>query len=602
MQSSLLAIPITILILFLPGAALLAWQPRQGDAVERLAVALGLSAALAVLTALLGSLLGIQFNQTGVWLLLVGCLLVMLVGWWWRRVNPGWGWLAALGGFALIAGWRLFQARGLALPPWVDSVHHTLIVQLFLTNGGIPSGMQPQVDAPFFYHYLFHLLTALLSGLSGMAPERAVLVMGQVLNAAIGLSIYRLAKAIWGDWKRAALAALLTTFAFQMPAYYLSWGRFTLSAGMVLLPLALAEAIDLVQGDCEDPRACQTRLALLTAGTALAHYLTLALLGIFGVLLAGYWLWRLLRHKPSRVIWQTLIGLLAGVLIALPYLLRLWDFLPRYAGVELVSPMAETAKGEWVYLFEMLAPWRNRILLLLALPGLVWMLVKPNSRLITIWLFLIVLLALPIGLRFSPFRPDHLAILLFLPGALGLGDGLVHLGEWLSTRWFRIGWGVVGVLAVAIMVWGAIQTHQPINPRTLLADRADVEALAWVQKNTPETARFFINTTLWQTGSYRGVDGGYWLPVLAGRQTELPPAVYGYGSVDTIQWINDLAKQASRITACDTALWNLVEQAEITHVYLRAGRGSLQPSALAQCPGVLPVFARNGVTIYEIVK
>jgi hypothetical protein len=152
------------------------------------------------------------------------------------------------------------------------------------------------------------------------------------------------------------------------------------------------------------------------------------------------------------------------------------------------------------------------------------------------------------------------------------------------------------------MVWGAIQTHQPINPRTLLADSADVEALAWVQKNTPETARFFINTTLWQTGSYRGVDGGYWLPVLAGRQTELPPAVYGYGSVDSIQWINDLAKQASRITACDTALWSLVDQAELTHVYLRAGRGSLQPSALAQCPGVLPVFARNGVYIYEVVR
>ena len=50
------------------------------------------------------------------------------------------------------------------------------------------------------------------------------------------------AKAAWGDVTRAALAGLFTAFAFHMPAYYLTWGRYPLLAGLLVLPLAMAAA------------------------------------------------------------------------------------------------------------------------------------------------------------------------------------------------------------------------------------------------------------------------------------------------------------------------------------------------------------------------
>ena len=46
----------------------------------------------------------------------------------------------------------------------------------------------------------------------------------------------------------AALAALLVGFVFQMPAYYLTWGRFTLLTGLVVLGPAMAAALDVFKG------------------------------------------------------------------------------------------------------------------------------------------------------------------------------------------------------------------------------------------------------------------------------------------------------------------------------------------------------------------
>ena len=98
--------------------------------------------------------------------------------------------------------------RDLALPAWVDPLHHVLIVRLILENGGLPATFEPYMPVPFYYHFGFHMNAALFSFWSGFPAEKAVLLLGQVLNAAVALSVYRLGMSLWSDWRRAAVAEI----------------------------------------------------------------------------------------------------------------------------------------------------------------------------------------------------------------------------------------------------------------------------------------------------------------------------------------------------------------------------------------------------------
>jgi len=593
----LIAIPVSLLLLFLPGAAILAWQPRLGDPLERLGQALGLSLGMAALVALLGSFFNIHFTRAILWVMFGACGVILLAGIWWRRVNPGWGWLAALGAFALAAGWRLFQMRGLALPVGVDGVSHTLIVNVMLAQQGLPAMLLPQVNAPLVTPYAFHLQAALLSALSGLPPERAVLVMGQILNATIALAVYRLGMRVQPDWKLAGVAALLTLLAFQMPAWLLSTSAFGLATGATLAILAAAETLELVQAPADtDLRPGGVRLALLAAGTVLAHNLSGVLLVILTLVLAIWLVWRAFHRSPVRPVSSALAALAIGVVFALPFLLRTWQassgkllafFLPSIDALQL--------------LFTQSAPWFNRILLLASLPGLVWLWFKPSTRPAAAWLTGAALLALPLAVRSSLFSPEEAVMLLVLPGAIGLAYGLVSFSGWLSTRLHRAGQIVSTTLIVTLLASGAIQNNQPIDPLDLLADQADAEALYWVKEHTPPEAFFLINAIDLGNGFYRGDDGGYWLPALADRATTAPPMLYTHGSQEYITSVNTLADQTSRLANCDDAFWEVVRTAGVTHIYLREGRGHLHPSAMSQCSGLLQVYSRSGVHIFEVL-
>ena len=96
--------------------------------------------------------------------------------------------LAAL---AVLLAWRFYQVRDLVLPAWVDPLHHTLIVQVILESGGLPETLAPYMQVPFSYHYAFHALAAGLASLTRLGVPQVVLVLGQVLNALVAVSVYR---------------------------------------------------------------------------------------------------------------------------------------------------------------------------------------------------------------------------------------------------------------------------------------------------------------------------------------------------------------------------------------------------------------------------
>ena len=614
LPSILLVIAATALVLFLPGAALLAWdRAAKRDPLEWAAEAGGASLALTALVAAVLFWLNIQLSA--IWL---GVLYVVTLSAWllaqlqrrqfWCITPAGLGALAVM--LALIA-WRLYQARSLALPAWTDAVQHTLLVRLVLEHGGLPQSWLPYLPVPEYYHFGFHVIAASFTAISQLELTQAVLVFGQVLNAVVGLSVYRLAKVLWGDWKRALLAALLVGFAFHMPAYYLTWSRDTLLAGLVLLPLAIATALEIYRG--RRSRWAMIQLVLYTAGICFSHYLVTLLLALFFVCLGVAEVINVLKSRRLLDFrWQPFAGALIGVLVALPWLLRVWQYSQGMASVDIANPFdpsqAQGLLSTLSYIGYLLSPLRNYVLLGLAGLGLVLSLVlrprQPGAAATAAWALLLAFFSTPYAPRFNPFRPDLVAIVLFLPAALFVPYLIGVLAEWLA----RIPWKFAprAALALALLVsgglvgWGVAETGDILNPVTVIATQADVDALHWIEANTPQTARFYINAVFWQGSLYRGVDGGYWILPATGRFDLVAPLAISFGPSEEVARYEGWAERATRVTTCDAGFWSLVQDASLNYVYVRDGVGSLSASRLDSCQGLDLVYRQAGVSIYEI--
>ena len=598
--------------LLLPGLACWAWMGKRGqDPLVSLAQVIGFSLALIILTAEVLFLFRIKISILGL-LITFSILSVLAI---FGFIKRGWK-LRSKYRFHLIIGLiflvltlflRFYQARELLLPNWVDSQHHYLIIRAILENGGLPENLSPYLEGPFYYHFGFHAVTALFTAVSGMEVGNAMLVLGQVLNAAVSLSIYALGKTLWRDWRPAAVAGLLVSFVTRMPAYYLSWGRYTLLTGLVLLPLAMSFATTMLK----KPRPWRhtISLAVLTAGLLLSHYFAASLLAIFLLMLAVVHLLPQLKNwaKAAAALMPIFFGASLGLLLAFPWLLRVLQFYPGQPNLSANLP--ETLEG-WVsnvgdggYLWQLLGPISNYWLLLVAGIGLILGLRHLKEFGFGLWSLLIALMSAPWGIRLSPFRPDHFVIISFLPVTLWAGYLVWQIGKllrsWSGKR--RVELAFLSLFLAGWITWSFPLSSDIVNPVTVMVTEDDLAALNWIRENTPEDARFYINTTHWQNGVYRGVDGGGWTLPYTGRWSLVPTVFYGF-SPDKEQNLNlrDWGQTASEITTCSDAFWDIVEEADLDWLYVREGIGSLQPEGLAGCESVEKVYENESVWIWRL--
>ena len=400
---------LAFLILLLPGLAWWAWFGKQDrDPLVALAQITGISLAAIILLAEIGFLIGVTFSTLGIILLAVlftGLAVAGLIrrGFHWPHKFRWYFWIG-LPLFGLTVAWRLFQARGLLLPNWVDSQHHYLIVRTILENGGLPETLAPYLDMPFYYHYGFHAVAAFYTAISGLEIGQGMIVIGQVLNALIGLSVYALGKTLWKDWRPAAAAALLVTFVTRMPAYYLSWGRYTLTVGMIFLPLAMSAAVRMLRKPHR--KADIATLALLTTGVLLSHYFAALLLAIFLVVLAGvYFVPRLRKMLTALANLSGIItGTLFGLLLALPWLLRVAHYSPLSSGIESNLGTIVNGSSTAAYIWKLLGPASNYALLIPAVIGLALALTKKIPTAFSLWSLILAIFALPWTFNLQPFR------------------------------------------------------------------------------------------------------------------------------------------------------------------------------------------------------
>ena len=630
-----------VIVLFLPG---LAWQAFFGDpeqdTFERLAEAIGVSISITALLALLAFIFSWQVSSIALvvfYLLLVPPAIWALRRWWIERepgeetagysienhpsngttIDTNGTWFSlwqdklrylilALIFFSVLI-WRFYQIRDVVLPLWVDSIHHVQIVGLILENGGLPDTFEPYMPVPFYYHYAFHALATVYSSIARMSPQDSVLYLGQALNAAIALVVYRLGKALWGDWRRAALSALLVAFVSQMPAYYVTWGRYTLLIGMLLLPLAMALALDIINKGARFSRLIT--FSVITAGILLSHYFTGVLLALFLIILGAQVVIGDIKYKRYSG-WKTWLPLFlaafAGFLLASPWLYRMWGYAQEWVKVVTIRPTIEAVDRLYFpeylrYLWRLLGPDRNHALLFVALPGLILSLFHQRTRSFGIWTIILCVISLPVGVNLAPFRPDHAVIVLFLPTSMLVAELFITAIDWSPIEKIT-SLKTIPILIIfgALVAWGIWGTRSVVNAATVLATKADLEAIHWIESHLPQDSRFLINVTHWQYGSYRGVDGGWWITPLTGRLTLLPNVLSGMGDGGYAEQVNMTAAKVSQMEGCTPEFWDLVHEESLTHIYLTQSQGTIRPHHFENCLGVELIYENEDVYLYRI--
>lgn len=529
----------------LPGLALLRWLwPGRLAGLMRLAVALCAGLALPPLGLLLFDLVGLPWNR---WVTLgyVAAAALALVlrsssarprlrGM--ARAAGAWPALALTGLSLLAVIGRLYLVRDLPVGLWGDSYHHTLMAQLLVDNQGLFTNWLPYASlATFTYHFGFHANVALFHWLTGLPVTQSVVVVGQLLSAATLPAAYALIAWLSRSQAAGLWAALLAGFINIQPAYYYNWGRYTQLTGQVLLAAVVIAWLAAL----ERPRLGWRPVLLaaaLTAGLLLTHYIVSLFAAMF---LALYLLARLLRRpalsEAGRLaLGGATIGGLALVLAA-PWLANtLSGFLVRNAA-GFVNGGVDAARIAGYATLTPIPPLMLKSYLmalgavgfLIALAHRAW-----RVALLAAWAGLMLFAVVPylVGLPGSGVIDSFVVyIALYLP-VVPLAAYALGTAQGWAERWARRpALAAAGAALVAGSVWGyGWQLDHLYAPEHQLFTPADARAVDWIKANTPAEALFFVNAFPAYGGTLiAGSDGGWWLPLLAGRATNLPPLTYG---------------------------------------------------------------------------
>ncbi len=606
----------SLAILTLPGLALLLWvAPAAGDsALERFTLAVGLSLSLIPIVYLWSTWAGVPIRSAMVHLALGGCLIIVLALS--HRVlakTPSLMpdaviWHLVIAASTVLTFWLRFeQIRDLSLPVWVDSLHHTLLIRVSIEQGAAPLSLRPYLPVDgLTYHWGYHVAIATVAqAINLRAPEALpalILWSGQTLSALAVPAYAALAMRLWKRPIAGAAAGLVVGLASVMPAYYVSWGRYTLLTGMLMLPAVLL-TLDTVRQQPK-PRSI-ILLGILLAGLSLVHFvvftLTLAACGALWLMHIG----QMPRQRLAVWLGSATIGALA---LTAPWIVLLASRALPGTGSSAMH-IAGNA-GYNALPVELLWAGTNRMLL--ALGGIGAMLALWQRRHAAAWLIIwcatAVLLANPVvvGLPYLSFITNEmLTMTMFAPLALLIAGGIaaIDAGMLVYTDWRRYAWRAGSVaLAAGVALWGANHWRAIVRPDTVLAGPADLAAITWAAQATPPDARFVVGAAGWLYDVDRGADGGWWLLPLAGRQVSTPPVIYNYGAPADVaaikrdtSWLRDHGAFASAEN-----LAAFMHERGYTHVYTSDRPGALRAAPLHGAPLFECIYEDRGVAIFRL--
>lgn len=580
------------------------------DRTQTVALASGLSLSLWVILLAWLQLFNLRLTQLTVALIFgAGWLIAILKNRpaLWSKTGPKggrdyyrYGFWATLAASALI---NILLLNHRTVGPGSDSLHHAIIVQLFEGAGGIPDNYLPIAPlATFRYHFGFHALAYAVNVFSGLEAHVITPLLSQLLVPMVGLTTSYLVSSVWKRRSGSFFTAVIISLVAVFPAYLINWGRYSQSAGLMLLPLVLVEFIS--ERHENEPASHFLYSGLLAAGLALTHYRIAIMALAAGLLFLLNDLISINSLKPrvssilGKYAWMGVVGLLL-ITPWLWHLYRNWGngYPPQFIVLE-TSFFSLSRLGQPVLEY----PTNNFLFVLLALAALlaVWRRERPALVLLAWGALLVLLSAAQVGAHYLDLVT--VVISLSVPIAALIGWFIGELtGEFaLRGRWLVF---IPIGATLGMGVWGASLSPLIVHPWNDNVLTEDVQAMAWIEEQLPESALFAINTLEFpfMRGFVAGIDAGYWIPVLAHRGSVTYPLIYSFENLldpDYVERIHAFA-QAQSDLASEPGI-RALEALKVTHVYLGKKGGPIDPAPLLASERFQLIYDQDGVMIFQV--
>jgi hypothetical protein len=479
---------------------------------------------------------------------------------------------------------RLVPSLGLYVHGGDDPKLYSLVTMRILEEGGYTqswgSYALPDWNIATDSHLFmegFEALAASFQLLTGLAVPKVVLLSSMLYSGLVPLSLYSLAKHLYGDNRVAAFAALLIGLISPTPLLFAEWGGHgELVAGYFLLPTVLTLMLAFLRREWS--RQSFVLASILAAGMMMNQVLSAAYLWAF---LLPILLYKSLKSDLLPLILCTASFAAAVLLTAPVYVPALLESLSSSktlppgifgwgAAEEYTFLKGTDLLGSILNLPMLFAHLWSPAITLLGLAGLLFSLKEKRSQGLSLiaWGALLFLINEnnPFGLYLVTFPlwhllyPERLALIMVLPLSLLGGYGLRQLTRTLPNKFRsmpkKLWLTLILLLLVPDALYRVIQMSQ-VPARASPVTQQDMEAFLWIRDNVPVDSLILVSNA----------DAGQWIPVFTGRRVF--PLEVVMNNPEKVAAGRSLT-QLLLLNASDPEVRDIVEDADVRYVYIGA--------------------------------
>jgi hypothetical protein len=473
-----------------------------------------------------------------------------------------------------------------------------------------------------------------------MSVIQSTLWVGQLVNIFAIIALYPLAVIIGKNKWAGVFALIIAGLISPMPMYYVNWGRYTQLAGQAILPAAIV--IIWLNLEAKNNKWKWNLLVwIVLSGIFLTHYRIVLFIPLFYI---SFFILRFRETGVFNLLKRAFLHAMGAFVLVLPWLIRLFEGrLPAIYGRQIIIPATQVSQAIQEYnQIGNISGYLPITLWILVALSIIWGIWRRNkySNLFSLWWLIILLAANPnwFGLpgegilsNFAIFIAAYIPASILIGAATGsiltdyvfdqkdrsivsnLLDQSTDGGSY--NQRFAI---LSGLSLLLILGLGIVNIRSRLNDvqvsKHALVTRPDIRAAGWIDDQLPENAKFLVNSFFaYGDTLVVGSDAGWWLPMLAKRETTQPPINYGmeHGfGLDFVHYTNQLISeiQAKGISHLDV-LEKLYDR-EVTNIYIGQQQGQVNTNGppllkiedLLKDPNFRLIYNQDRVWIFEVLR